>query len=732
MKRVLVLCIALCLCPSAVPEPFPAEFLPDGPRPRLWLTPDRLEALGAGRTLESPEWLVFRDYVEQSMTEIPWNGAQRVMAAMALMHRLTGEQRYADRAMAVLDGIPDRPENENDAGHGNYGFMGLVFDWLYDNPAMTPERKGAYVDKMVRWSDFVWTDSSYNAEGVWASSRDSDHVTMTGAAHLMLGCAVYGETDRARDLLDRGWWMWSRGAGLEVGDEGYEEGNVAQPVRQWVRNALGGMYYTGWSYFWGTDSAGLTHYWITLKTACGYDVAKQEPGFETFWPNVIRTTLDLTDPPRRKIHHTGDWEDENWIEPQAWFYSLMARASYFAGDDGDPLWASYGRGYARQFESQHDDEFVEFFFSDARAPETDPYEAGLPTVRFADGADWLFFRGGWGTTANWGMFSGQGAEPVDHQNSDTGHFVLWREDDFLTKGCRVYGSPDNGVLYNTLSIQNGLPNGSARMGGNDGKASIARHRISNGPEPFAYAMMDSGGQWNENRLLYNPVRRVLTYRRHFFWSGETAAVLDRLRTADAGWCVYRLRALTEPVAGGKVIRQISPNGRHALIHTTLAPENVEFEVLDETAAWEGVYPDWEVPLDERRWQTLIRPPESDRVNLLHAIQTGPAGLVESDAKPIAGEGILGARTGGWALVFADGESLRSGYAYTLGTASGRVRHLAADLRPGTYQVSVNGERVTRPTVLENDNTAYFETPPSDGPLTVEIAEASGVGDWAVR
>ena len=126
----------------------------------------------------------------------------------------------------------------------------------------------------------------------------------------------------------------------------------------------------------------------------------------------------------------------------------------------------------------------------------------MPLVRFAAEPDCLLFRDNWGTTANWGLFMGDGGIPCDHQSPDHGHFALWRGGDYLTRGARSYDSLAHGDFFNTLSIENTCSvNGESCAGtarfNSEKKASISRHRQQDGSPLFAYAMLEADGQWND-------------------------------------------------------------------------------------------------------------------------------------------------------------------------------------------------------------------------------------------
>ncbi len=702
---------------------FPSAYYPSGIHPRLWLTADRLADLTASMNANTSQWQRFQSLCDTMLTEEPWQGVQSGIAPLALMYVLTGDERYAARAFAFMDSATD-DQSEGDAAHVDHGYLALGYDWLSNHSSMTPLNRSEYIAKMEKLSSEMWTD--YNNSGQGGNGQDTDAILVSGAHHLMFGCALYGDSDKATDMLDHAWTLWERGQGAAP-NSGQSQWTLAHPIRNWISEALGGHWHTGFMYFMGTDGNGLGNYYISLRTACGYDPSTREPKLKGFWPNVVRTLLDLTNPARTMLYHTGDWQDPWGFEELSYVYKIASVASFESGVEGQGLWNSYGRGFYNAIVSMHNDEFLEFFYHETAVQPVDPFAAALSTVRFCDGDDFVFFRDSWDTTARWGLFSGQGTIPADHQTPDIGNFFLFRDDDYLTKDRRVYGGMDIGPAFNNMAIENSLEYGSPIMTGSAGAASIDRYRggetQDDNPVTFAYAMMQGDDQWDDDPNQWEPMDRVQTYRRHFFWSGDYAMIFDRLRTVDAGWAVYRLHAQTQPSLNGQTITQASANGRHVLLHRTLEPANCTFTKVNEKIAWNGVFEDYEINEEERLWHYAIQPSESDSVNMLSVMQMGPAGTNNFVGLEHLSSGTeTGAKIGEWCLLFAAEERLRTKSQYTITLPQAGLRHLVCDLKPGSYRVFINGvPQDKKVSVAARDNTAYFVTEETVGPMTVTVS-----------
>lgn len=693
-------------------EPFPEDFYPVNPHPRLWLTQDHLAMLEAARQSNTPQWQEFHNECLELLSEVHWGGAAWGVPGTALMYLMTGDGVYLNRSIEFMLMALDEPFNSNDAGHGLYGYLGLGYDWLYNHMSTTDRE--AITQKMIHWSNYVWVNE--NGSGSVAYGQDTDHVIMTGSAHLMMGAALYGDSPEAIQMLDRAWWIWSRGCGSVPVDGLIRNGQHAQPVRRWVKDALGGMFYPGWVYFSGTDSVGLHQYYTTLRTACGYDIYDWEPELKPFWGNVITATMHLMLPSRDGLYHTGDWQDPNTLENTAYFHQCLTLASWEADLAGDSFKARIGRGLADSVDSWNHFGFLEFFFRHPTSQVIDPYTAGLDPITRIHGCDYMFYRNNWSTTSDWTLFSGQGGEPADHQMPDTGNFVIYRQNDFLTKDCRIYGPADCSVAFNVVSIENALPNGSTLMSEFDAPAVLERSLTRSDPDKqFLYGMVQGDNQWDEDPNEWEPILRVDTYRRHFVRTGEYAIVLDRLKTSDIGWRKYRLRSLTPPSidTDTQTINQLSPNGQHRLLHRTLIPD-CELTIIDETAAWTGVYEDWEIYPEERKWQVEIQPPDGDTLVMLNVMQTGPASLSEFDnLVSSGGDSWVGASLGDHFFQFSNTESLRSVVSYSLSNVYGQVWHFIADLESGVYSVEVNGQPFESLTVSADSHAVLFRTEKSN-------------------
>lgn len=643
---------------------------------------------------------------------------QNFTAPLALMYRLSGNGVYADAALALMERTDTNLSRYGDPDHQSYYFLGLAYDWLYDYAGMTEAKKAAARAKMRELSDNFYTQLNLTASGT-----DSDQDLLTGNLHLTFGAALYGDDDAsAVVMLDRAWYGWARG---------YYYGEKGISNRDIVRAGLGGVYFTGMAYFPSTDIVGISGYAQTLATACGYDIVAEEPLLRPFWGNIVRGIIHLTDPTRTFIEDYGSWQDPNGLADQPWMRRTLTIAGYFARQWGDANASALAQGYNGAVDAgYYNDYFLELFYNLPEQQGHSPYEAtyALPPVHFAQSPDFLLYRDGWGTDAVWGVFRGDGSVPLDQQAPDHGGFSLWYKEGFLTKGARNYEALSHGDFFNTLSIENGCTYNGASCSGTaifDGEtpAVIARHREGNASVLFAYGMLDADGQWNDRDDVYEAVRNVNTYRRHFFWTPRYVVLFDRLRTNKPLAVRYRLRAMTEPVISGNTVSQTTEAGNYRLLHKTLEPGGVTVHKADEKLLWQGV-DDWIINASERQWQSYIDFNGTQSLNLLNVMQAGDNTMNAFDTlEHIDDVNSSGVRIGDWVVLFAREEALRSGVSYTVQNLSIVTRHLVCDLEAGRYVVTLNGTELGRFEVTAEDDALLFETPGAlSGANSVSVAK----------
>ena len=255
------------------------DYLPDGPRPRLWLTPERMAGLAASMNADTPEWQRFSYDATRFLTQEHYAGPNHTMEYSLLYYKLTGDEQHAQRAMQLMDDSPLGFEVSCCPYHSQIHHIALGYDWLYEHPDMTEAKKLQYIDKLETLADMLW-DAALNNGGV-GNAQDTDRVTMASASLLIIGCALWGDSDRAPEFFERSWRMWTVGMGAQPESGVWREWTDASPVRRWITEFGNGPWPSGWYYATGTDFVGLKDWFETLRTACGYDPNLLEPGMDS-------------------------------------------------------------------------------------------------------------------------------------------------------------------------------------------------------------------------------------------------------------------------------------------------------------------------------------------------------------------------------------------------------------------------------------------------------------------
>jgi|GEM_PF-3294550 len=355
MKKCLITIAMLMALTLALPlqAAFPPDHYPDSAHPRLWLAAERLAVFETARTQNTQRWQNYQylcdTLIDADPDNDPWNmdrAPQHYTAPLALMYRLTGDARYADRALALMDTVHTNFEQYAEPDHENYQYLGLTYDWLHAYSGLTAARKTAYQSLMKTISDQFWADNKI------ASGTDSDKNLLTMTIHLIMGAALYGDTPDAVAMLDRAWHGWQTGYFLTSGVS-----NLGL-----VQSSLGGAYFAGFDYFNATDGRGIAEWWISMQTACDYDINVEHPEIKSFWAHIVRSAIHLTDPLRQTIYHYSSWQDPNRLSEQNYMRRSLTLAAYYATRAGNSAEAALARGFADQVDvGYHSDPFTLFF-----------------------------------------------------------------------------------------------------------------------------------------------------------------------------------------------------------------------------------------------------------------------------------------------------------------------------------------------------------------------------------
>ena len=293
--KVIVLFIFLLIQIPILPQ----TGLPPGPHPRIFLNTNVINTLKNRITANTPEWQSFQGYLNNYSVNTPW-GSEIIdgIASFALAYLLTDNTAYADRAIYFMDEWRNAINatnpiyvSENEYAQ-LFGAVGLGYDWLYNYPGFTTQKKDSVIEvmkKIYTYGQLPWDQGGGDFE---VNPRDSDQLIGGANTALIWGTATYGDNDSAVAMINRGREIWSTN------------------IQQWITKSIGGVWPEGSQYSYNTLPF-LLYFTEAERTANGIDYWSDNPALKNFVPNCIMALTWLTPPSNDHILTYNDQEDEN-------------------------------------------------------------------------------------------------------------------------------------------------------------------------------------------------------------------------------------------------------------------------------------------------------------------------------------------------------------------------------------------------------------------------------------
>lgn len=205
MRSMLLLCV-LCgglILPQAfgdIPNP------PQGGRPYIFLTPERIAEIQAKRAANHYTWTHFVTALENA-NEYEWNHPE-FCAANALAWKITGDAAYlteAKRRWNLWVGWPDCYANGDGLCYQWTGrYLAWAYDWAYDG--LTPEERTTWLNH-IKTAALLWYDDTEFETGgateyhTGITIRDSDHAAWVVENMLYAALALYGDDNASAEKL---------------------------------------------------------------------------------------------------------------------------------------------------------------------------------------------------------------------------------------------------------------------------------------------------------------------------------------------------------------------------------------------------------------------------------------------------------------------------------------------------------------------------------------------------
>jgi hypothetical protein len=199
--------------------------------PRLVFRPagDR----GLGRTFEDTQKLyrsdaTFRSIFEKALA-LEIGSRWRHPAMLAACWIVTGEDRHAEAAVEAL--LTGRISRSGGGGYSNIWSYALAYDWLYHHPALTPEKRGQIVAKILERLETELAGLDRTGMALWHGRNQAANGAIVAALalgdlpgqelNLRRAAAHYAGTLRALQFSE-GWpegasyWIYNRAGPFAV------------------------------------------------------------------------------------------------------------------------------------------------------------------------------------------------------------------------------------------------------------------------------------------------------------------------------------------------------------------------------------------------------------------------------------------------------------------------------------------------------------------------------------
>lgn len=377
--------------------------------PRIWLTPTVLAGLKERHATGELRWAAFKRQCDTLLTSTsPYDVS---VQNYALLYAVTGETRYADKAIALMQAAVAKGLDAvtYDAGYGARTVlpaMAVGYDWCYDR--MTADQRTRFRTQMEAWADWVWPETNPARASGWGVTLIGNNYYSGFMMTWMIGLALHGDSPKATGYIDAARDRW------------------LTKLRPHLERFGGGYMLEGTNY--GTGSVfRICELLAAHATATGEEFLTA-PGFN--WPReTVLAKIHLTTPDRKRLYLGGD---QSRVSSAPLFdadrESMVALLT--VGGVGDQI-AGYGRHWLDTISLAQvvtrAERWVEALWYPLDTASID-YTKELPPGYLAHGAGLALLRSSWDTDAAYLTFQCGPAtrDAEDHQDLNQGEFTLWK------------------------------------------------------------------------------------------------------------------------------------------------------------------------------------------------------------------------------------------------------------------------------------------------------------------
>ena len=661
----------------------PPNYLPDGPHPRIWLTPSKLAQVqakacvdGNGNPLTSctqaPEWVQFIGAISK-YTSGTYYGEDAFQFALA--YAVTRNQNYLNQAISIAYAdIANMSSFRDDNGLYAYQLVqdvALLYDWCY--PVLTTQQQQDFRSYLVSSLNEIWNPAAPYYHW-WAKEDPLDNyywhqMNLTAFA----ATALYGDDSSIMTLVTNGVTYTTPMSFWNA-----KMTQVYQTFNQY--NAEGGGWFEGICYGRSTFDS-MFYSFLTMESATQMDYFSSW----TFPTQMADFFLHAVQPDNFNFYPNGDvpGNTKGQLTPA----DRLDMQLLSEGAEG-PAESQMAQFWTENIyplpPSQSPDQWAsEVLFRNTSRAALDPRTV-MPLNYFAPGYGWFNWRTSWVDPNEISLSFDSTISIEGHQHRDRNSFSLfyrgWQVvDPNISDPTGEANSQPMGNTYDISGGQQFLHDQGTIMGGQViAQEADAIHAYVKGDASNAYNDASNGYDDTENMILNYYYRSILT-------TGKYTVIYDRVSPKNtAATTTYYLHFINQPTVNGNTAT--ATNGTGMMFHTTLYPTFTNISTGSDT-----------------KWATgstggylKITPQVQLADNyLLNTIQTAPSGtssaVVTSLIDGTALRGALVADSTENKVMMFSLTSLQITSGSYSATTTATSRHYVSDLQPSMgYNVSVDG------------------------------------------
>jgi hypothetical protein len=611
------------------------------PRHVLLLTNERIAKVKTKIALDENAWRALSKKLDNYFIRVPYNSGEYA-ASFALAFYITGEMRYINRAIELLDhtyfSLPDIGwQYYNSRNSFRNGARWAVMGYTWVKSYLSPAEQVKIEKILAVWAEFWLDHIDYKNDFESLRIGDSDNLTSLAENITLLGYALKDSSQYANlgeDLLSAGDTLLNRFIvdyymkDIMAGGA-WAEGSDYSPntQRHWIR-----------IFMINKDQRDIdypTNYAHQALQALIHQTLANYTGFYKYGSEEKATDYEpMSDDYRYEfaMELMGILEDEKDLSQiSQWFNTLIAKD-----------------GYKKLSMTTH---FHRLLYQDPL------FDNGFPhypesTINVSDGVGLVSSRSDWTSSASNLYFINRKLR-VDHEHKDALSFDVAHAGNWITKETTGYGgSASTSIAHNTILIENAEDGSSSPTGRPAGKPKY--YHIYD-DQHLTLISADATQSYNmsgyfatnyaelvNRQLAFIKPNIVITYD-HVITRPDK--IKDLIQYNDLGltqgmnhtrWVktIQHFQAKPEKQALSNKTFLID-DGKSKVLFQNIWPENVNIDVVDEKVLWADAA-DYQIQSNQKKWHLSIsnanRTPNHELINIMKFNSNGLG--IQFDEQPI--------------------------------------------------------------------------------------------------